>query len=118
MIGCYDETDQGFFGEHRDNVSKATGHRAFAVSINLNIDEYEGGELRFHEYGLDLYKPDTGAAVVFSCSLLHEATPVTRGRRYVILPFLYDDHAAVLRDEGEKYLSSEPALRLNSLPAA
>ena len=118
VIGCYDETDQGFFGEHRDNVSKATSHRAFAVSINLNSDEYEGGELRFREYGPDLYKPDTGAAVVFSCSLLHEATPVTRGRRYVILPFLYDDQAAVVRGEGQKFLSSEPALRLNSQPAA
>ncbi|MEQ9330717.1 2OG-Fe(II) oxygenase [Thalassobaculum sp.] len=118
VIGCYDETDRGFFGEHRDNVSKATSHRAFAVSINLNSEEYDGGELRFREYGPDLYKPDTGAAVVFSCSLLHEATPVTRGRRYVILPFLYDDRAAVQRSEGQKFLSSEPALRLNSQPAA
>ena len=36
--------------------------------------------------------------MVFSCSLLHEATPVTRGIRYATLPFLYDDAAAALRD--------------------
>ena len=32
--------------------------------------------------------------MVFSCSLLHEATPVTKGTRYAVLPFLYDDAAA------------------------
>jgi len=113
MIGCYDEADRGFFSEHRDNTSKATAHRVFAVSINLNSDEYDGGALRFPEYGSYAYKPATGAAVVFSCSLLHEATPVTRGRRYVIVPFLYDDATAVKRSEGRKFLSDAPPLRLN-----
>lgn len=37
---------------------------------------------------------DPPHAVVFSCSLLHEATPVTQGLRYCYLPFLYDDAAA------------------------
>jgi len=36
--------------------------------------------------------------VVFSCSLLHEARPVTAGRRYALLPFLYDDAAARVRE--------------------
>ncbi len=112
VIGCYDEADQGFFGEHRDNRSKATAHRAFAVSLNLNSDDYEGGTLRFPEYGPYSYKPGTGGAVVFSCSLLHEATPVTRGRRYAILPFLYDDAAAVTRGESLQFLSNEPPLRV------
>lgn len=35
--------------------------------------------------------------MVFSCSLLHEATPVTRGERFAFLPFLYDDEGAKLR---------------------
>jgi hypothetical protein len=34
---------------------------------------------------------------VLSCPLLHEATPVTRGRRYAFLPFLYDEEAAKVR---------------------
>ena len=34
-----------------------------------------------------------GAGVVFSCSLLHEATPVTSGTRYVLLTFLHDTAA-------------------------
>ena len=37
------------------------------------------------------YRPPTGGAVVFCCSLQHEATPVTRGRRYAFLPFLYGE---------------------------
>ena len=35
--------------------------------------------------------------MVFSCSLLHEARPVTSGRRYAFLPFLYDEAAARVR---------------------
>ena len=50
------------------------------MTINLNADDYEGGDLRFPEFGPRTYRAPTGGAVVFSCSLLHEATPVTRGR--------------------------------------
>jgi len=38
-----------------------------------------------------------GGALVFSCSLLHAVTPMTRGRRYACLPFVYDDDAAAKR---------------------
>ena len=43
---------------------------------------------------------------VFSCSLLHEATRVTRGVRYATLPFLYDEAAAKLREEGQRFLGA------------
>ena len=45
---------------------------------------------------------------MFSCSILHEATPVTRGERFAFLPFLYDEAAAVIREANLKYL--DPAL--------
>jgi predicted 2-oxoglutarate/Fe(II)-dependent dioxygenase YbiX len=48
--------------------------------------------------------PPTGGAVVFSCSLLHEATPVTSGRRYAFLPFLYDEEAARIREANKAHL--------------
>jgi predicted 2-oxoglutarate/Fe(II)-dependent dioxygenase YbiX len=67
------------------------------VTINLN-DGFDGGELWFPEFGTRRYRPQLGGAVVFSCSLLHEATPVTRGLRYATLPFLYDDAAAQIRE--------------------
>jgi predicted 2-oxoglutarate/Fe(II)-dependent dioxygenase YbiX len=104
IVACYEAEDGGYFAPHRDNTTRGTAHRKFAVSLFLNAGEFEGGQLRFPEYGGATYSAPTGGAVVFSCSLLHEATPVTKGRRYMFLPFLYDDVAADLRSENEKFL--------------
>jgi hypothetical protein len=93
VVSCYDAEDQAVFHPHRDSTTLGTAHRRFACSINLNAD-FEGGDLRFGEFGLATYRPPAGGAVVFSCALLHEATRVTRGRRYAFLPFLYDEAAA------------------------
>jgi peroxiredoxin len=106
IVACYDSATGGHFNPHRDNMTKGTAHRRFAVSLNLN-SEFEGGNLRFPEFGPQTYKPPVGGAVVFSCSLLHEATPVTSGRRYVFLPFLYDDAAAAIRQQNFKYLDDK-----------
>ena len=103
IVACYDAADGGHFRAHRDNTTKGTAHRRFAVSINLN-DDFEGGDLWFPEFGLRRYRPTLGGAVVFSCSLLHEATRVTRGVRYATLPFLYDDEAARIRQENQQFL--------------
>ncbi|MCO6058866.1 2OG-Fe(II) oxygenase [Pseudomonas sp. MOB-449] len=107
LVACYDAEEGGHFRPHRDNTTKGTAHRRFAVSLFLNSGEYEGGCLRFPEYGGSLYSAPTGGAVVFSCSLLHEATPVTAGCRYMFLPFLYDEEGRRVRDENQQYL--EPA---------
>jgi peroxiredoxin/predicted 2-oxoglutarate/Fe(II)-dependent dioxygenase YbiX len=85
-IGCYDARDSGFFRPHRDNVDPSGGRR-FAMSVNLNAGEYDGGYLRFPEYGEQLYRPATGDGLIFSSLLLHEATPVTAGRRFVLVTF-------------------------------
>jgi peroxiredoxin/predicted 2-oxoglutarate/Fe(II)-dependent dioxygenase YbiX len=91
LICRYAAEDQGFFSAHRDDATLGTAHRKFAVTLNLNADAYEGGDLRFPEFGRRLYRPPTGGATVFCCSLLHEATPVTRGVRYALVPFLFDE---------------------------
>jgi predicted 2-oxoglutarate/Fe(II)-dependent dioxygenase YbiX len=110
IVACYDGADKGFFRAHRDNTTKGTAHRRFAVTINLNTGEYEGGELCFPEFGPQTYVAPAGGAVVFSCSLLHEARPVTKGRRYATLPFLYDDAAAKIREANAKFLAENDAL--------
>jgi len=107
VVACYDANSGGFFRPHRDNTTKGTAHRMFACTLNLNTEDYEGGDLRFPEYGRHSYRAPTGGAVVFSCSLLHEALPVTKGRRYAFLPFLYDDAAARLRAGNRKFLTGE-----------
>jgi peroxiredoxin/predicted 2-oxoglutarate/Fe(II)-dependent dioxygenase YbiX len=105
IVACYEAKDAGYFRMHRDNTTKGTAHRRFAVSLNLNTGEYEGGDLRFPEFGRQTYTPPAGGAVVFSCSLLHEATPVTTGRRFAFLPFLYDDAAARIREQNQHFLA-------------
>jgi peroxiredoxin/predicted 2-oxoglutarate/Fe(II)-dependent dioxygenase YbiX len=109
IVACYDSASGGFFRPHRDNTTKGTMHRKFAVSLNLNTGEYEGGLLRFPEFGYQTYAAPAGGAVVFSCSLLHEATPVTAGRRYAYLPFLYNDAAAKIRETNRQFVGEASA---------
>lgn len=106
LVACYDASTGGYFRPHRDN--DGDGHRQFAVTLNLNAEEYEGGDLRFPEYGLLTYRAPTGGACVFSCGLMHEATPVTAGKRFAFLPFLYDEASAAKR-EANNALYPDPA---------
>jgi predicted 2-oxoglutarate/Fe(II)-dependent dioxygenase YbiX len=109
LVACYDAAEGGYFKPHRDNESRGTAHRRFACSINLNAEEFEGGDLRFPEFGRRTYRPPTGGAVVFACNMLHEATPVTRGRRYAFLPFFYDEEGQRIREANLAFLESAPA---------
>ena len=86
-IGCYDADDGGWFRPHRDDAGDPAKPRRFALSVNLN-DDFEGGGLCFPEYGRRFYRPPAGGGVAFSCNLLHEAQPVTRGRRFGLFTFL------------------------------
>jgi hypothetical protein len=45
---------------------------------------------------------------VFCCSLQHEATRVTEGRRYAYLPFLYDEEGARIREANLSALQPGP----------
>lgn len=105
IVACYDASTGGHFRPHRDDTTEGTAHRRFAVTMNLNADEYEGGDLRFPEFGRRAYRASTGGAVVFSCSLLHEAMPVTKGKRYAFLPFLYDADAAQIQQMNRQFLA-------------
>lgn len=108
LVACYSAEDGGHFSAHRDNTVKATEHRRFAVSVYLNED-FDGGGLVFPEFSAREIKAPTGAAVVFSSSLLHGVGKVTRGRRYAFLPFIHDDDAEQIRLANLRFLS-HPAL--------
>jgi predicted 2-oxoglutarate/Fe(II)-dependent dioxygenase YbiX/peroxiredoxin len=105
LVACYEADSGGHFRAHRDNTTRGTAHRRFAVSLLLNSD-FDGGGLSFPEFGNRRYQPPAGGALVFSCSLLHEVSPVTRGRRYAFLPFLYDEAAARVRQENLVFLGT------------
>jgi hypothetical protein len=89
IVAAYDAAEAGRFRPHRDNLPPLQ-QRQFTIAINLNEEEYEGCDLRFPEYGTRTYRAPTGGAIVFASSLLHEATLLTRGRRYVTLSFFVD----------------------------
>lgn len=91
----YEPERRDFFGAHRDRY-RPEQPRRFAMSLNLN-DDYEGGTLRFPEYSDRHYRPPAGGAAVFSCSLLHEALPVTRGRRLTMVTFILSAEDATAR---------------------
>jgi predicted 2-oxoglutarate/Fe(II)-dependent dioxygenase YbiX/peroxiredoxin len=97
IVACYDSEDGGHFHRHRDNVNAGAQHRRFAISINLNKD-FDGCDLMFPEFGRKAYRPPEGGALVFSCGALHQVTPVTRGRRFAFLAFLYGEEDAKKRE--------------------
>ncbi len=90
-IACYEGPGQASRHGHRDNTLPMVAHRRFAVTINLNAEDYEGAELRFAEFGEATYKTPSGAAIVFSCSLLHEVMAMRKGRRFALLAFLFGE---------------------------
>lgn len=96
LVSRYDSAAGGHFKRHRDNLNAGALHRRFAVTINLN-DDYDGCDLVFPEFGRRAYRAPVGGAVVFSCGALHEVTPITRGRRYAFIPFLYGEADAARR---------------------
>ena len=97
VIACYDSEVGGHFHRHRDNVNAGAQHRRFAVSINLN-SKFDGCDLMFPEFGRKVYWPPEGGALVLSCGALHQVTPVTSGRRYAFLAFLYGEEDAKRRE--------------------
>jgi predicted 2-oxoglutarate/Fe(II)-dependent dioxygenase YbiX/peroxiredoxin len=109
IVACYDSADGGHFHRHRDNVNAGAEHRRFAVSINLNGD-FDGCDLIFPEFGRKTYRPPTGGAIVFSCGALHQVTPVTRGRRYAFLAFLYGEADVARRVANNQRMHESEAL--------
>ena len=107
-LGCYDAAESGRFRAHRDDSSRHVAHRRFAMSLFLNTGDYEGGHLRFPEYGPQLYAPMAGSAVIFSCSLLHAVSPVTRGRRFGLFGFFHGEAEEARRQaQGAPYQYSQ-----------
>jgi len=107
LVARYDAATGGYFRRHRDNTTPATAHRRFAMTLNLNAEAHEGGHLRFPEYAPHRYRPPTGHAIIFSGSLLHEATDVTRGVRYALLSFFHTDADEALREAYRRRHGSE-----------
>lgn len=97
-IGCYPASEGGHFRQHRDNFAAELHHRRVALTLNLNSD-FEGGGVVFPEYSDYEYKPEAGTALVFPCVLMHAASKVTSGNRFMMVTFLYSENDAKRRVE-------------------
>ena len=54
MLARYD-APHGWFRRHRDNSSANVAFRQFAITVNLNTGDYDGGCLIFPEYNDQSY---------------------------------------------------------------
>jgi hypothetical protein len=68
----------------RDNRDPETTGRSFSVILDLDAEAYQGGGLRFPEYGPHIYRPGTGAAVVHAGGLQRELLPLEGGQRSLL----------------------------------
>lgn len=85
----YNEEDQGFYGPHRDSRIVAEDGFVRKLSFSLQLtdpSEYEGGELIVDiEFDEKIAPKSIGAINFFPSDLLHEAKPVTKGVRHVLV---------------------------------
>jgi predicted 2-oxoglutarate/Fe(II)-dependent dioxygenase YbiX len=100
-ICCYDASEKGAFGKHRDTIDPHL-HRRYALTLVLN-DDYEGGGIRFPEYSDDIVPVPKYAAVIFPGSLYHQVREIGRGRRYVLVSFLFTEAEARVKADCERY---------------
>lgn len=116
-IGCYDASDEGHYVQHRDTGVPSLAYRRYSMSLCIGGD-YEGGALEFTEYPGTQYKLSPRAAITFPSCLLHRVTPVTKGKRYVLVAFTYGDEENAYRksyieSQGGKYSYGDYALLTN-----
>jgi predicted 2-oxoglutarate/Fe(II)-dependent dioxygenase YbiX/peroxiredoxin len=88
VISRYDSGEGGMLRPHRDCASAETAHRRFTLTVALN-DDFVGGELKFREYGDQIYRLPIGTAALFTCALMHEVLPVTSGSRFALVTHLW-----------------------------
>lgn len=118
-IGSYRGDAGGYFAPHRDNFDPELGYRRIAVTLHLT-DDYEGGGMRFAEYGPRVYRPNAGGAVAFSCGMMHEGLKVTKGERIVLVGFFHGAEEEKFRQDrarmkGEPVQAEEFALYMPEL---
>tara|TARA_B100001778_G_scaffold215535_1_gene178553 strand:- start:308 stop:922 length:615 start_codon:yes stop_codon:yes gene_type:complete len=85
----YSEYEVGdHFNWHTDQIG-FTGQNIRKISFSLglsNINEYEGGDLVIKTSDQENhYKLDRGDIVVFPSWVLHKVTPITKGKRRVVV---------------------------------
>jgi predicted 2-oxoglutarate/Fe(II)-dependent dioxygenase YbiX len=99
-IGFYSESDQGFYNLHTDNARNTKYRKTSLVCMLSEPDEYEGGELYFQKLDKQ-FKLNKGDVIIFDSALMHGVHPVTKGKRYVLISFFFDDAGLNFKNAAE-----------------
>ena len=79
---CYRYDPGQYFAPHYDGAFVRNANEESQLTLILYLNEdFEGGETAFPELGVSV-RPKAGQALLFQHRLLHESTPVRRGRKY------------------------------------
>lgn len=89
-IGYYNSEDKGFYNLHTDNARETAYRKISMVFCLSDSNDYGGGELHFPKLNKE-FKLSKGDVIMFKSSLLHGVKPVTRGERYVMIGFFFDN---------------------------
>jgi PKHD-type hydroxylase len=89
----YSDTFEGMYVKHLDKFPNAKTyghHRKLSISIQLSDPtSYEGGELLIYNENKPLVaRKGIGTMNFFPSYLLHEVTPVTKGKRYALVAWV------------------------------
>lgn len=117
-IFYYDGNQKAFRGRHTDWYKDVYEYRRISMIIGLSDPkDYEGGELWFEELNLSL-KLNRNSCVLFDSRMFHEVRPVTKGKRFVLQTFLFDEPAwELIKDTRVKnrYSFIPPPLPVNQI---
>lgn len=85
----YDADDEGYFQWHADTMPFDMTRKMTVLVPLSDPSEFEGGSLQFLQNGaLAEIKQEPGRPVVFPSWLIHQVTPVTKGRRYSLVAWI------------------------------
>lgn len=100
-VCCYDSQVGGTFGRHRDTIFPHL-HRRYAMTLILN-DDFEGGGVMFPEYNDTIVQAPKYSAIIFPGSLYHQVKEIGKGKRYVVVSFLFAEEEARLQPDLERF---------------
>ena len=105
-MGYYDGEKGGFYDQHQDTHGDMSYRKISLVIALSDPKEYEGGELHFSELNKS-YKLNKGTIVVFNSDEMHGVTPVTAGKRKVIISFGFDKEGMKKKYEIDSSMNEE-----------
>jgi len=89
QLGTYVEQNKGHYDWHMD-CDSTNSFRKISISVQLtDPSEYEGGELQLYtKRNIATLPKEKGTVILFSSFLLHQVTPVTKGKRMSLVAWV------------------------------